>query len=179
VSILAAIGSFYYFDKNRKLSRDLADRTVTFEAQKLLLEINKQYIANLSLFAIYDDNPENKRALEANPKLKAKVEALGYMKLNVFEIVFAGLPNDSRDDAWTGYFLDSLDRCSVLAEELKSSTAIYHPKLVEAYEEWTKDAQGRERRAAARKRLNSASKVALLDPADSKDPIRGRETQTP
>jgi len=162
VSILAATCSVYYFYKNRKLSSDNADRTVTFEAQKLLLEINKQFIADPSLFAIYDDNPQNKEALKINPQLKAKVEALGYMKLNVYEIVFAKLPDDSGAGAWKAYFLDSLDRCSVLAEELKASKAIYHPRLLKEYEEWVTDTQGRDSRAAVRKQQNSGSKAACL-----------------
>ena len=169
VSVLAAMGSLYYFYKNRELSSEIADRTVSFEAQKLLLEINKQFIADPSLFAIYDDNSDNKKALENDPELKAKVESLGYMKLNVFEIVFARLPDDSRDKGWKGYFLDSLDRCSVLAEELKISEAIYHPRLIEAYQAWAKDKPGRDRRAAERKRLNSESKAAWLKNMRSND----------
>jgi hypothetical protein len=167
VSLLGALGSLVYFCKTSRLSRHNADRTVTFEAQKLLVEINKQFIADPSLFAIYDDNPENKKALERYPKLKAKVEALGYMKLNVYEIVFAKLPDDSREGSWKGYFLDSLDRCSVLAEELEVSQPIYHPNLIHAYKEWAKDGEGKKFRAAERKRRNIESKTAWLDPTGS------------
>jgi hypothetical protein len=169
VSLLAAIGSFYYFRQNRDLSRNIADRTVTFEAQKLLLEINKQFIADPSLFAIYDDNPKNQNALASDPKLKAKVEALGYMKLNIYEIVFAKLPDGSRDGPWKGYFLDSMDRCSVLAEELKSSRGIYHPNLLREYDEWVKDVAGRAQRAAASKQANFESKAAWLESDNSKN----------
>jgi hypothetical protein len=167
VSILAAIGSLYYFYKNRDLSRDIADRTVTFEAQKLLVEINKQFIADPSLFAIYDDNLENKKALENDPKLKAKVDALGYMKLNVYEIVFSKLPDDPREGSWRAYFIDSLDRCSVLAEELKVSRGIYDPKLLKAYDDWVEDVPGRERRAAVRKEKSLGSKAAWIESTQS------------
>jgi hypothetical protein len=164
VSTLAFIGSVYFFLRNRKLSRDIADRAVTFEAQKLLVEINKQFIADPSLFAIYDDNPKNKEALALDKKLKAKVEALGYLKLNVFEIVFAELPVGPREVAWTNYFLDSLDRCSVLAEELEISRAIYHTKLTAAYDKWKK-------KKAERAKALSESKPACLE-TSSKDPLK-------
>jgi hypothetical protein len=174
VSLIAAISSvifsLYYFSKNRTLSREIAERTVTFEAQKLLLEINKQFIADPSLFAIYDDNPANEQALKKYSKLKAKVEALAYMKLNVFEIVFAKLPNDSTAGPWKAYFLDSLDRCSVLRDELKTSKAIYHPRLVHEYKEWDKHKEERDRRAVVRRQENSESKAAWLDDTYVKDP---------
>jgi hypothetical protein len=66
--------------------------------------------------------------------LTARVEALGYMHLNVFEIVFAKL--DAQDPEWTTYFEDSIARCSVLRDELDRYINIYNPKLTEAYKEW-------------------------------------------
>jgi len=169
VAALAAAASIIYFYRTLRLSRSVADRTVTFEAQKLLVEINKQFIADPSLFAIYDDNAENKKALDNDPKLKAKVAALGYMKLNVYEIVFSKLPNDSRDGAWKAYFLDSLDRCTVLGEELQGSRAIYHPKLIEAYDEWARDTQGRKSRSEARKQAGAVSKAAWIESPGGND----------
>jgi hypothetical protein len=163
LAVVSAIFSLYFFIENRKLSRGIADRTVTFEAQKLLLEINKQFIADPTLFAIYDDDPKHRKALENDSQLKAKVDALGYMKLNVFEVIFAQLPDAQRDAAWNAYFLDSLDRCSVLAEELRISKPIYHPKLVEAYEKWERDKWGRSHRAIARKAADPQSHTTPSD----------------
>lgn len=168
VSVVAALFSFYFFNENRKLSRQIADRTVSFEAHKLLVEINKQFVADPSLFTIYDDNLENRKALANDRALKAKVEALGYMKLNVFEIVFARLPDDVRKKGWNGYFLDSMDRCSVLAEELRISGSIYHPELIRAYQEWLRDTGGKERRAAERARLHSETSAAWVHDAREK-----------
>src|SRR5260370_12769245 len=45
VSLSGAIGSLVYFFRNAKLSKQIADRTVTVESQKLLIEINKQYLS--------------------------------------------------------------------------------------------------------------------------------------
>jgi hypothetical protein len=161
VSLLGAIGAFIYFLRTRTLSIDVAERSASFEAQKLLLEINKQFLADPALFAIYDDNPDNANALKANPKLKASVEALGYMNLNVFEIVFAKLPAKSRQGAWTAYFLDAMDRCSVLGEELKVNRRIYHAELIKAYDDWAQHPEERKKRLEK----HGQSKTAWLDPS--------------
>jgi hypothetical protein len=162
VSVVAALASYVYFHRNRSLSRQLADRTVTFEAQKLLLEINKQFLANPDLFAIYDHDEKNREKLQGDASLKEKVAALGFMKLNVFEIVYAQMPPESRDAAWKAYFLDSLDRCSVLGEELAVFKAIYHPNLIAAYDEWKGSPKKREERLAALQQR----RLALQSPAE-------------
>ena len=100
--------------------------------------------------AIYDDNAANKALLQADAELHDKVRALGYMNLNVFEIIFAELPDITLDAAWNAYFLDALDRCSVLPEELTSERAIYHPKLLAAFDKWAADLDGKAKRLAAR-----------------------------
>jgi hypothetical protein len=164
IPLFAAVCSLYFFFKNRDLSKGIANRTVTFEAQKLLVEINKQFIADPSLFAIYDDIQENKKALDSSRRLKDKVRALGYMKLNVFEIVFSVVPDVSEDGPWKAYFLDSLDRCSVLADEIKTFKAIYHCRLVEEYEEWVNDTEGRKRRETVRSQRISQPEAAWIDP---------------
>src|SRR5882762_5659163 len=89
VSLIGAGLSIWYLRKNVKLSKQIADRTVTVESQKLLLEINKQYLSNPALFAIYNDHPGREKLLKDCPALADKIKALGYLKLNVFEIVFA------------------------------------------------------------------------------------------
>ena len=55
VSIIAAALSCLFFVLTRALNKEIAKRTVRIEAQKLLVEINKQYLSNPALFAIYDD----------------------------------------------------------------------------------------------------------------------------
>ncbi len=137
LSIIAAGLSFFYFLKNRKLSKEIADRTVTIEAQKFLLEVNKQYISEPKLFAIYDDFPGRDELFKTRPDLLEKVKALGYLKLNVFEIVYSVLPEGG---AWQAYFEDSLKRCSLLRQELTEQESIYDKNLVAAYKRW-KDKQ--------------------------------------
>jgi hypothetical protein len=114
VSIVAAGLSFYFF----RLSKQIANRTVTVQAQRLLLEINKQYLSDPALFAIYDDWPRRDELLQ-DPRLADNLKALGYLKLNVFEIAFAALPlGDDAYDRWIAYFDDSLKRCTVMRNEL-------------------------------------------------------------
>jgi hypothetical protein len=138
VSIIAAVLSvgfnIVFFILNRDLNKQIAERTVTIEAQKLLLEINKQYLSCPDLFAIYDDVAAIRPgAIDDN--LKKKIEALGYMKLNIFELVYEVLPNA---DPWKAYFEDSLKRCQVLREELNRElgTGLYNRKLIKAYTDW-------------------------------------------
>jgi len=139
VSLIGAGLSIWYFRKNVKLSKQIADRTVTVESQKLLLEINKQYLSNPALFAIYNDHPGREKLLKDCPALADKIKALGYLKLNVFEIVFAVLPTKgSSYKAWEAYFEDSLKRCPVLVEELTAQPTIYDSNLIAAYNRWLK-----------------------------------------
>ena len=135
VSIIAASVSFLYFWKNRKLSKEIADRTVTIEAQKFLLEVNKQYVSDPRLFAIYDEYPKRDELFKKEPDVLEKVKALGYLKLNVFEIVYSVLPEGG---AWQAYFEDSLEKCSLLRQELTDQETIYDKNLVAAYKRWKK-----------------------------------------
>jgi hypothetical protein len=138
VSIVAAVLSIFFFLMNYLLSTRIANRTVTIEAQKMLLEINKQYIQDPDLFAIYDSHPNREQLLKSQSGLEKKIEALGFLKLNVFEAVFAVLPRGSSYGAWKAYFEDSLQTCGVLQEELDRHGGIYHPNLIHAYVEWKK-----------------------------------------
>jgi hypothetical protein len=140
VSILSLAVSgytaFYLFGKNYELNRAIAERTVTIEAQKLLLEINKQFVSCPDLFAIYDDYPGRHDLLVSEPKLLPKLRAIAYMHLNVFEIVFAVLPRGTSRKTWVKYFEDSLNRCSLLHDELNVNPEIYHADLIAAYISW-------------------------------------------
>ncbi len=133
VSVVAAVLSFIYFWKNRKLSKEIADRTVNIEAQKFLLEVNKQYVCDPRLFAIYDKYPNRDELFKREPDLLEKVRAFGYLKLNVFEIVYSVLPEGG---AWQAYFEDSLEKCSLLRQELTDQEKIYDKNLLAAYKRW-------------------------------------------
>jgi hypothetical protein len=160
VAIAAALFSIHFFVENAVLSRQLADRTVTIEAQKLLLEINKQLISDPSLFAIYGENdelhrliskiahasrpvgeqgaPDTKLAGDPNWTAAGKLAGLGFMLLNVFEIVFAQMPPGSELDTWKQYFEDTLNRCPMISKLLTLTEAkvIYHRRLMESYDDW-------------------------------------------
>jgi hypothetical protein len=133
VSLLGAATSALYARKSALQNRQIADRTVTVEAQKLLLEINKQYISDPNLFAIYDDHPGRDQLLKNDPKFLEKIKAMGYLKLNVFEVIFEVLPNLNAYPAWAAYFEDSIRRCSVLRDELSGSPHIYNSNLIAEY----------------------------------------------
>ncbi|HET9804870.1 MAG TPA: hypothetical protein VFP96_16645 [Candidatus Acidoferrum sp.] len=69
--------------------------------------------------------------------LAGKLTAIGLMMLNVFEIVFAQMPEGKEYDTWVNYFGDSLTKCSAISKLLKLPEAekIYHPKLMAAFRE--------------------------------------------
>lgn len=136
VSLFGAFVAIVYYYKNLKLSQHVADRTVTVEAQKLLLEVNKQFVSDPDLLAIYDDHPNRETLLRDKLGLREKIEALGYMNLNVFEIVFAVLPMGSQATTWVSYFQDSLKRCAVIRDELDRRPEIYDPSLIAQYRRW-------------------------------------------
>ena len=70
--------------------------------------------------------------------LNAKLRAMAYLKLNVFEIIFATLPWGQARNTWKAYFEQSLNKSRLLAEELEKNREIYHRKLIRAYDKWEK-----------------------------------------
>jgi hypothetical protein len=118
-----------------KLNRSVAYRTVTIEAQKLLVEINKQYISDPTLLIIEGEyNGHVKMDVDFNAKLRA----MAYLKLNVFEVIFATLPWGQSRNTWKAYFEQSLEKSDLLAKELEKNRKIYHRKLIRAYDKWKK-----------------------------------------
>ena len=91
VSMLAAAVSAWFFVLSFWLSKRMASRSQHLEAQKLLLEVNRQLIADPRLWALYDDHPVRKDPSfeEDSPLLTAKLEAFAFLKLNMFEIILA------------------------------------------------------------------------------------------
>jgi hypothetical protein len=140
VALIPLSGSIWVFFKTRAVGAQIADRTVRIEAQKLLLEINKQYVSNPALLGIYDENFEQLSFEERNSsKLKLSLRAMAYMKMNVFEIVFAVHPTGNERTAWLKYFKDSLDKCSMLREVICRYKYLYSDGLINAYLEVTQD----------------------------------------
>jgi hypothetical protein len=68
--------------------------------------------------------------------LNAKLRAMAYLKLNVFEIIFATLPWGQSRRTWKTYFEESLKASSLLGKELEKHRAIYHRALIRAYDDW-------------------------------------------
>jgi nucleoid-associated protein YejK len=156
VAVFALIVSILVYRKTSELSRKIADRTVTIEAQKLLLEINKVLVSDPRLFALYDKEGDKLRGLigtlkmelpkkgvtrEAAEDLAGKLTAVSLMILNVFEIVFAQMPAGDEYNTWVNYFEDTLSKCTTVSELLKLDGAekIYHPKLMKAFGPWREE----------------------------------------
>jgi hypothetical protein len=115
------------------LNRSTAYRTATIEAQKMLVEMNKQYISDPKLLLI----EENYDASKITAEELAKVKAMAYLKLNVFEVIFATLPWWGQvRKTWTTYFEVSLNNCPLLGEELEKNRIIYQRGLIRQYDEW-------------------------------------------
>jgi hypothetical protein len=173
VSFGAALLTYRLYQKSSALTEQLADRTVTIEAQKLLLEVNKVLISDPRLFKIYGKNDElhgliskieNGLRLGANPEianvspnieetesLAGKITGLGLMMLNVYEIVFAKMPEGDERQIWKQYFLDTLNRCPTVPQllELPKAKQIYHKQLIDIYSDWEDERRKRQRDAEA------------------------------
>ena len=133
VALFGALLSGTFAGLAYKLSRTTAFRTATIESQKMLLEINKAYVAEPKLLAL-EGEYDASRVTDAD--FPAKLKAMAYMKLNVFELVFPVLPRGRGRDAWVTYFELSLRKSELLGEELEKNRAIYHHDLLRAYDAW-------------------------------------------
>ena len=89
VSLFGALLSGVFAALAYKLSRTTAFRTATIESQRMLLDINKAYLADPKLLAI---EGEYDASTVTDPEFPAKLKAMAYMKLNVFEVVYASFP---------------------------------------------------------------------------------------
>lgn len=130
--VSAVIASLGYM-----LNRQVAIRSATIEAQKMLLEINKQYVANPALLHIEGEYAGSVVLTDA--EFNAKLRAMAYLKLNVFEVIFAVLPAGAERETWVKYFASSLRKSDLLADELEKNRDIYHTALIDAYDVWEKN----------------------------------------
>jgi hypothetical protein len=121
------------------LNREVAFRSATIEAQKMLLEINKQYVANPKLLLLEGEHVGSVDPTDAD--FNAQLKAMAYLKLNVFELIFAVLPGGAERETWVKYFRSSLSKSGVLADELGKYRHIYHPALIDAYDVWRRNPQ--------------------------------------
>jgi len=116
-----------------RLNRVVAFRSATIEAQKMLLEINKQYVAHPELLYL---EGEHVGPVPTDDTFKARLKAMTYLKLNVFELIFAVLPGGRERETWVRYFEWSLCKSTVLTDELVKNRDVYHEALMYAYDEW-------------------------------------------
>lgn len=151
ISVLAAALSVLCFRLNFRLSKRMADRSLNLEAQKLLLEFNRQLISDPWLWSIYDDHPVRKdpefQTKCGNSALfHGKLLALAYLVLNMFEIVLIEVPEPDQDNprdisnVWVNFFHYTMARSSVVRGILEgeSTARLYNPVLVHLYREWKK-----------------------------------------
>jgi hypothetical protein len=127
---VAFLGSVYFFYRNREMTYKANERAVTIEAQKLLLEINKQYVADPTLLVLEGISEEESHLATG------KLRAMAYLKLNVFEIIFKSLEDEDARDTWISYFEESLSKSPLLGEELDLHRKIYNQYLLKAYDNW-------------------------------------------
>ena len=153
VSIVAAILSFVYFWRGFRLSKRMTDRSLNLEAQKMLLEINRQLISDPWLWSIYDDHPvrsdsEFESKCGQSRLFQAKLQAFAYLCLNMFEVVLAEAPEPEQQghrnasNHWVDFFRHAVSRSTVVREILEASEArqLYDPVLIALYTEWQRSA---------------------------------------
>jgi hypothetical protein len=123
ISVVAAALSGVCFWLNFRLSRRMADRSLNLEAQKMLLEINRQLISDPWLWSIYDEHPVRTDAdfdakCAKSGVFQAKLEAFAYLCLNAFEVILAEPPEPAQrgkrneSNVWVDFFHNSLARSS-------------------------------------------------------------------
>jgi hypothetical protein len=152
VSLIAAALSILFFVFSFRLSKRTSDRSLNLEAQKMLLELNRQLIADPQLWSIYDDHP-----IRAAPEFDAssqqfqgKLEAFAYLYLNMFEIVlFEARESSKRGERdppslWLKFFHFTVARSSIVRTILEGpdSNQLYNPVLLAHYEQWKKNTEG-------------------------------------
>jgi hypothetical protein len=100
ISGIAAIFSLVFFLRSQAISKRMAARSLNLEAQKMLLELNRQLISDPWLWVIYDKHKLREASGFAcksrDPVFQAKLEALAYLKLNMLEVILAEIPKSER-----------------------------------------------------------------------------------
>ena len=157
VSTCAAVLSAGLFLWNFRLSRRLADRSLNLEGQKMLIEINRQLIADPWLWALYDDHevrkdPDFEGKCGQSICFQAKLRAFAYLSINMFEIVLAEIPSPKRKGrrnesaVWIDFFEHAIAESSIVREILEHphTVQVYSPALMGHYARW-KESEERNR----------------------------------
>ncbi len=162
ISMVGAALSVTCFWLSFRLSKRMAQRSLYLEAQKMLLEINRQLIADPWLWSIYDDHPvrtdpDFDAKCAKSGLFNAKLQAFAYLKLNMFEVILAEVPEPAQQgqrnpsNVWLDFFHYSLAGSSVIRGILERSETpqLYNPVLVALYQEWKNSATATIRSGAA------------------------------
>ncbi len=132
VSLLAAYKAYGLGEYQMRLNTRI-------EFQTWLIEIDKFLVEKPELWAIYDSHEMSRHRSESLEE-RAKLEAFGFMTLNIFEGVFAfygdspRLTSFEKDSfrAWKAYLRDTLQDSSLLRSLVgkKSTRKMYNAKFI-------------------------------------------------
>jgi hypothetical protein len=150
VSMFAAAISILFFVLSFRLSKRMANRALNLEAHKMLIDIDRQLIADPRLWAFYDDHPVSKdqELNESSLQFRAKLEAFAYLQLNMFEIILLEIPEPAEgmdrnhSNVWCDFFFDTISRSSLARSILDrpNSGKIYNIVLLALYDQWKSSA---------------------------------------
>jgi hypothetical protein len=137
VSAISAGLSYFFYRRTSTLNRTLSDRSVRMEAQKMLLEFNKQLIADSALWAIFDADQEGFEIKLKEKEFQLKLRAVGNLVLNMFDLTLSQIPAGPERDAWLNYFKDVVARSTILVQILKDheDRAVYTTEFLEVWKE--------------------------------------------
>ena len=111
------------------------------EFQRLLIDLDRELIQDPRLFAIYDTHPFASQ-FKDDPLLAAKLDAFGYMSINIFEMVYqffhatGNLSTHEREtwNSWESFFQHTVDNSSVIRKLLRRDDLDgYYPPKFAAY----------------------------------------------
>src|SRR5579883_1340659 len=149
ITISAALLSLLCFVLNFIFTRRIADRSLSLDAQKILLELDRQLVSDAWLWALYDDHavrrdPEFIRKYSTSVHFQAKLEAFAYLKLNMFEVVLAesrlNLFGRQRgvSKVWRRYFRHTLQHSSLIRNILDrpETKLLYNQRLLDLWVQW-------------------------------------------
>jgi hypothetical protein len=147
ISIVGAALSIVFFLLSFRLSVRMASRSLNLEAQKMLLELNRQLISDPWLWSIYDEHPVRTEVdfgskCTGSGLFDAKLQAFAYLCLITFEVILAEAPKPARrrrneSNIWVDFFHDSIARSSAIRRILESPDAarMWSPTLIACYRE--------------------------------------------
>ena len=132
IAAISAALSYLFYWKNSTLNQNLSDRSVRMEAQKMLLEFNKQLIADPALWAIYDTERDGFESRLKEKEFQLKLRAMGNLLINMFDLTLSQVPAGPERTAWLSYFRNVVSRSTTLEMILKEHDEldVYSPEFL-------------------------------------------------